>query len=312
MRRMSFAHDHPTSPTNTVPREGRSLEVMLVACIGILVGLLYLPLLHWLGSATLHTGQLTNGALLVGFALAICARNAIAQFKLSPRINDWGLGLLGLAVLCLWLAGRYTLWSLPMVLLSFCLSFSGIVSFLFGKPGVRHFLPALGAFFVFGVLVGLVPKLDWPLRTVAARYASGLLAALGAKVELSLVTGKPPELVLAVGRQAYVVATECNGFGLLTSALLVATILMFQHRMPWHQKLGLLALAIPIAIGCNFLRIVSICLVATRTALPYGLVHETLGVFFYFLGLGLIWMIANRHAHLPAAQHVGPAFPLKG
>src|SRR5882724_2531398 len=105
MRRMSSAHDDPTSLTNTEPREGRWLGVPLVVSIGILVGLLYLPLLRWLGSVTLHTGQLTNGALLVCFALAICARNAIAQFKLSPRINDWGLGLLCLAVLCLWVAG---------------------------------------------------------------------------------------------------------------------------------------------------------------------------------------------------------------
>src|ERR1041384_7391392 len=89
------------------------------------------------------------------------------------------------------------------VFLSFCLSCSGIISFLFDKPGVRQFLPALGAFFVFGVLVGLVPRLDWPLRTVAARYAGNLLAVLGAKVDLASVAGKPTELVLAVGKRAY-------------------------------------------------------------------------------------------------------------
>jgi hypothetical protein len=29
-------------------------------------------------------------------------------------------------------------------------------------------------------------------------------------------------------------------------------------------------------------------------ALPYGFVHETLGLIFYFLGLGLIWKIAGE------------------
>ena len=267
-----------------------------MAAIGVLVGLLYLPLLRWMGQVTLHAGQLTNGAVLVFVALAICSRNAITQLKFSPGINDWGLGLVGLAFLCLWLAGRLRPWSLPLVLLSFCLSFSGLVSFCFGKAGVRLFLPALGAFFVFGMLVGLAPKLDWPLRAMAARHVGNLLATLGAAVKVALVPGRPPELVLAVGGQVYAVATECNGFGLLTSALLVATILMFQRRMLWLQKLGLLALAIPIAIVCNFLRIVCICLVAPRTALPYGFVHEAVGACFYFLGLGLIWLIANRQA----------------
>jgi len=112
-------------------------------------------------------------------------------------------------------------------------------------------------------------------------------------------------LALAVGKQVFVVATECNGFGLLTSALLVATILMFRYRLAWLDKLGLLALAIPIAIGSNFLRIVSICLVAPRTALPYGLVHEVLGVLFYYLGLGLIWLIATRYVFRPNAESKG-------
>jgi len=287
---------HPTPPPTTVWQEKRWPGAVLVLAIGALVGLLYLPLLHWLGRVTLHTGQLTNGALLVCFAIAICTRNALAQLKPSPGINDWGLELLGLAGLCLWPAARLASWQLPLVLLSFCLAFSGIVTLVFGKTGARFFLPAGGAFFVFGMLVGLVPKLDWPMRAIAARYAGSMLAALGAAVNVVLVPGRPPELVLAVGRQAFVVATECNGMGLLTSALLVATILMFRHQMPWLDRLLLLVLAIPIAIVCNFLRIVSICLVAPRTALPYGFVHEALGVCFYFLGLGLIWMIANRFA----------------
>jgi exosortase/archaeosortase family protein len=274
-------------------------SVVPVLTIGALIGLLYLPLLHWLGSATVHTSQLTNGALLVILAMLISVRTAVTRLTLKPAINDWGLVLITLAVLILWLSSRRTFWALPLVLLSACLSFAGIISFLFGKDGARQFLPALGAFFVFGLLVGLVPTLDWPLRTLAARYAGQLLAALGVTVQVALVPGRPPELALSVGKQVFVVATECNGFGLLTSALLLATILMFQYRLQWLDKLGLLALSVPIAIGCNFLRIVSICLVAPRTSLPYGLVHEALGVMFYYLGLGLIWLIANRYVVKP-------------
>jgi len=81
---------------------------------------------------------------------------------------------------------------------------------------------------------------------------------------------------------------------LLTSALIVATILVFQYRLPWVEKLSLWAVSVPIAISFNFLRIVSICLVAPRTTLPYGFVHETLGLVFYFSGLALIWKIARR------------------
>jgi exosortase len=268
-------------------------SMLLVLAISGLIGLLYVPLLQWLGRMTLHTQQLFNGAFLVVFALAICVRDAAEKLRLTPAISNQGVGLIAFALACLWLATRLA--SLPLALLSACLAFAGMVSFLFGKVGARQFLPALSAFFVFGLLVGLLPKLDWPLRAMAARYAGGLLAALGAPVRISLIEGQPAQLLLSVNGRAFTVATECNGFGLLTSSLIVATILAFQHRLVWLDKLSLWASSVPIAIVCNFVRIVSICLVAPRTTLPYGFVHEALGLVFYFLGLGLIWKIAGRY-----------------
>ncbi len=279
----------------------RPTSAVMVVAIGVLIGLLYVPLMYWLGWMALHKEQLASGALLVVIALVACVRNAVGKLRLQPQFSSVGISLLALGFFYLWLAGRSRFWVLPLVLLSFCFAFAGVMSFLFGKEGARQFMPALGAFFVFGILVGLFPKLDWPLRAIAGRYAGGLLASMGVPVKLALAEGQPPQLLLAVKGQIYEVATECNGFGLLTSSLILATVLAFQYRMPGLSKLGLLVLAVPLAIGCNFLRIVSICLVAPRTQLPYGFVHETLGLIFYFLGLGLIWKMAERHETKPHA-----------
>jgi exosortase len=265
----------------------------LVLAISVLVGLVYVPLLHWLGWETLHTQQLVNGAFLVFFALVICVRDAVDELRFDPQVGAHGIGLIALAFVCLGVASRWHSMSLAFLLLSACLAFAGIVSLVLGQAGARQFLPALSAFFVFGVLVGLVPRLDWPLRAMAARQAGSLLATLGVPVKIGLEAGQPAQLFLSVKDRVFVVATECNGFGLLTASLIVATTLAFQYRLPWVQKLSLWALAVPIAIVCNFVRIVSICLVAPQVALPYGFVHETLGLIFYFLGLGLIWKIAG-------------------
>jgi exosortase len=268
--------------------------MVLVLAISVLVGLLYVPLLHWLGWETLHTQQLVNGAFLVFFALVICVRDSVDKLRFEPQVSAPGIGLIALAFLCLAVAGKWHSLSLPFLLLSACLAFAGIASLVLGQAGARQFLPALSAFFVFGVLVGLVPRLDWPLRAMAARHAGSLLATLGVPVKIGLEEGHPAQLLLSVKDRVFIVATECNGFGLLTSSLIVATTLAFQYRLPWVQKLSLWALAVPTAIVCNFLRIVSICLVAPQTTLPYGFVHETLGLIFYFLGLGLIWKIAGE------------------
>src|SRR5690242_3609724 len=107
---MAVSSDQSTAPVAWWP------GALLVASIGVLVGLLYLPLLHWLGAMTLHTGQLTNGALLVIFATVICTRATVGRLKLSPAVNDWGFGLLGGAMVLLWLAGRSSFWLLPLAL----------------------------------------------------------------------------------------------------------------------------------------------------------------------------------------------------
>ena len=292
---MKLATETPTSTSGNRAVRVHFSDVAIVIAIGVLIAMLYVPLLYWVGWMTLHRQQLANGALLVVIALAICVRDAVGKLRLQPRLESLGIGLLALGFLYLWLAGRSRVWLLPLVLLSFCFAFAGVMSFLFGKEGAKQFVPALGAFFVFGVLVGLFPKLDWPLRAIAGRYAGGLLASMGVPVKLALAEGQPPQLLLAVKGQIFEVATECNGFGLLMSSLIVATVLAFQYRMPGLSKLGLLVLAVPVAIACNFLRIVSICLVASHVSLPYGFVHETLGLIFYFVGLGLIWKIAGAH-----------------
>jgi exosortase len=292
---MEPTSEKPLATSDQPAARPQGTGVLILLLLGALIGLLYLPLLYWLGWTTVHTQQLTGGGLLVVIALLICVRDAVGKLRLQPQINNLGLVLLALGFFYLWLAGRSRFWLLPLVLLSFCFAFAGVMSFLFGKEGASWFMPALGAFFVFGVLVGLFPKLDWPLRAIAARYAGGLMASLGVPVKLALAAGEPAKLLLTVKGHIFEVATECNGFGLLMSSLIVATILGFQYRLPGLSKLGLLALAVPIAIVFNFLRIVSICLVAPRTPLPYGLVHESLGLLFYFAGLGLIWKIADWH-----------------
>jgi exosortase/archaeosortase family protein len=271
--------------------------------VAILLVSLYAPLLKWLGRRTLDVSQLTNGALLVVLALLACIQDALRSQRFDPRISNLGLVLVAIAFGMLWLPGRVDFPALPLALLSFCFACAGIVSFLFGGLGVREFLPVLVAFLVFGSLVGLFPALDWPLRAAAARHAGSLLAWFGVKAQLAVVPKQPAELLLTMNGHTFQVATECNGFGLLTSTILLAAILAFRLRLTMLEKIGLLLLAVPIAITCNFLRIVSIALVATHSRWPYGFVHEAIGLVWYFGGLVLIWFLAQRQV----SKEVKPA-----
>lgn len=269
-------------------------SAIIVAGVCALIALLYAPLVLWIGRASVQLTQLSTGAVLVAVTLGIGLRDTWRTARPRPQVNAHGAMLLAWAMISLGAASYLPGWALPLVLLSFCLAVTAVVSFVFGQVGVREFLPAIGGFFALGVLAGLFPTLDWPLRAIAGQQAGHLLALFGQSVELAAVGHRPPELLLRVAGRSYLVATECNGFGLLTSAVLVATILAFQARLPGLSKVGLIALAVPIAIAGNFLRIVGIALVAPRVPVPYGLIHEGVGLIFYGAGLGLIWFIARK------------------
>lgn len=301
MERMPDSLDKTLMRSNGGFLRSHALAVTLILVVGGLLALVYAPLLLWIGRVTLQTTQLTTGGALVLFAVYICLRDTLEKVRLQPRVSTEGMGLFTLALVALWLMRFKIVDPLSLSVISFCLAFAAVISFLFGKPGVRQFMPAIGGFLVFGLLVGLVPKLDWPLRTMAGNYAARTLAWLGNPAQLDLSHVGSPQLNLTVNGRTFVVATECNGFGLLTSSALLATIFAFHYRLPWPGKVGLLMFALPLAIVCNFLRIVSICLIAPRVQFPakwgldtYHWVHEGLGLFFYYLGLLLIWFVASR------------------
>ena len=257
---------------------------------------MYAPLLLWLGRATLSAEQLHNGGLIVLFALVISLRRAILAKPFRPEGNGLGMALvaagLGSLYLVRWMPGL----ALPVALLSFCLAFAGISAFLFGAAGVRALLPAMTGILLLGILAGAAPGLDWPLRAVGAKYSADFLQYLGADVAVALQQGSPPEILLFVEDRAFVVAAECNGFGLISSSLLVAAILGFHYRIPWHAKAALFLFAFPLAVLFNALRIVGISLAATHLPLPYMLMHEGIGLLFYGAALALLWWLASWRA----------------
>jgi len=270
-----------------------AINLLIVLALGVVLASIYAPLLYWLSRATLSFEQLHNGGLIVLFALILSLRRAIRTWRVVPQATPLGLALIGAGIACLSLVQYLPGLAIPLALLSFCLSFAGVSAFLFGTAGVRAMLPAMAGILLLGILAAIVPTLDWPLRSIAAKGSAGLLDKLGMDVKVALHAGRPPQLLLAVAGKRFVVAAECNGFGLLTSSLLAAVILGFHYRLRWLDKLLLLLLAVPWAILSNTLRIVGICLAATHLPLPYVLVHEGIGVVSYAVTLWALWWLAR-------------------
>ncbi|MDY0169832.1 MAG: archaeosortase/exosortase family protein [Thermoguttaceae bacterium] len=284
-------------------RSGSVVNLLIVIALGILLASVYAPLLLWLGRATLSLEQLHNGGLIVLFALLISLRRAIWAGAFRPEGNGLGVALVAAGLVSLYLVRWLPVLALPIALMSFCLAFAGLSAFLFGIAGVRALLPAIAGILLLGILAGAAPWLDWPLRAAGARYSATVLEYLGVDVAVALKQGRPPELLLAVKDRMFIVAAECNGFGLITSSLLVAAILGFHYRIPWTAKLGLFLFALPLALLFNALRIVGISLAAVHLPLPYMLIHEGIGLFFYGAALLLLWWLASWRAEPEPQRH---------
>ncbi len=271
----------------------KAINLLIVLALGVLLAAIYAPLLYWLSRAAISVEQLHNGGLIVLFALVVSLRQAIRTWRVAPQATPLGLALIGCGIACLFLVHGVAGQAIPLALLSFCLSFAGLSSFLFGAAGIRAMVPAMAGILLLGILATVVPTLDWPLRSIAAKGSAELLDRLGMNVKVALQAGQPPQLLLFAPGRVFVVAAECNGFGLLTSSLLAAAILGFHYRIGWLDKLLFFLLAVPWAILTNTLRIVGICLAATHLSLPYGLIHEGIGVVFYAVSLWALWSFAR-------------------
>ncbi len=292
----------PSSSSSSSARADRWIGIATAAALLIV----YAPMLLWVGRASVHLAQLQAGALLVVIAVVLSLREA-AQVPAERRRPGWeGIAGIAAGAALLLAAHAWPALGWPLATLSLGASLAGAVSLLYGRAGVRACLPALAGLALLSLLAAAFPRLDWPLRATAARYAQLWLqgAGFGARVVLSFAP--MPELTLDTGGRLFRVATECNGFGLLSSSLLLAAMLGFRYRLSADRIVALLALAGPLAIALNTLRIVSICVTAVGTRLPYGLIHEGFGQFYLLVGLVVLWQLARWAAALSGPRPASP------
>ena len=137
--------------------------------------------------------------------------------------------------------------------------------------------------------------MDWPLRSFAGQWSSHILNLLGQSSELGIGSkgDAPPMLILLVNEQPFHVASECNGFGVILTSLLLSLLLAI------HKGSSILSTSMNVLIGAiigfafNVIRIVIIVLLAPTLMQHYQLMHEIVGGITYWSSLVIIWILLN-------------------
>lgn len=253
------------------------------------VPFVFYPVLHWAAWTTRQSDQLLHSAaifLLVGLFLVFEER---PRLQLSAQHDRCSLGLIA-ASFSLVAFQLLVPWP-PLLLAALSLAVASIIRFLLGNsaPALNR---ALGAgFFAFLLLAMALPYFDWPLRSLAGEWAASLIGWLGHGTALYLISAQQPALVLEVDGHPFIVAAECNGFGLLSASLLLVILLAVYRRLLLPDVLLSLLTAVFVSFVSNLTRIIIIVELAPHVE-NYYLMHETVGILCFYAALALLsWLI---------------------
>lgn len=274
-------------------QEDQRVDRFFLIAILVVTVTAYAPLIRGVWELSAQTTQALNAFVLIAVAFWEALLSVLKVFPFRPAINTHGFLLLGLSCLALVAASFTAIWLLAV--LGLCLNVGALLSFCFGRRGVEMFYPALAGFGMIVLMLVVVPEVDGVLRLAAGKASAWVLPYLGIRIDF-IVQQEPFEVLLVAERGAGVfnVATECNGFGILMSSVILTWILALRRRVPWYGLIPLLILSAVIGLAFNIVRIVAIAMTSLLTTIRYGLIHEGLGSLIYLMALGTIFLLNWR------------------
>jgi exosortase len=250
--------DLDTTPVRRPIRPSRSSALAGLGIGGLLV-LVFAPALAWLLTAWQVHPYYSHGILMPAVAawFAWRARRDLTTDPPAPA----GLAVVaaGLALhltAAPWAAHPLSVAALLVVLLGLCLLLGG------RRAGRAAALPL--ALLALAIPLPGVERLAPPLAAGVARLAADAAGSMGV-----VVVQAGAQLSVADG--AFVVGAPCSGLRSLVALTTVAVVVAGQAVGPLSRRLALVALALPLALTANWLRLTGLLWLADRFGTEAGL-----------------------------------------
>ncbi len=278
----------------------RQLDFWLHCLLFGLLGLGLWPLTMWFAQTAHDQSRILHALIVLVMASVMLVRFGGVTVTRPLELNASARRALFAAygiLLLTYLAPFVTQSDLAglLVIPAYCCALAAAVRFTFGEGTRQLTRTGAGTLCAFLLLSTFMSPLDWPLRSMAGKWSAYVLELIGQSAELGLFgqASEPPMLVLVVNEQPFNVASECNGFGVIITSLLLALLLAIHRRLNiFDLGLNLLAGAI-IGFMFNIVRIVIIVLLAPSMMERYHLMHEIVGGFTYWACLISVWIALN-------------------
>ena len=179
----------------------------------------------------------------------------LRQTPIHPNL-PWGLGILAVALFVqvagIWLGLERS------ICYSFVFAVVGLCLYCLGTQMTRELAFPL-AFMLFMVPTpgGVLDMISAPLQIISARMAVAFAGLSGVAA-----TNEGVNLLIPAKHIAFQVAVACSGLHSLTAMCMLAALMAYFIAVPLRWKWALFALAIPLALLGNILRIYLVLMVA--------------------------------------------------
>lgn len=246
------------------------------------------PIWRWLWSEWMSNEYYSHGILILPVALFL----AVQRLRLdkqthqsTPSGNNLGILLLGGALITfIWLLNQraYYLAAFAMVLMG-----AGIIWALGGTGLLRKVLFPLG-YLVLMIPLPFIDRITLPLALFTGVCAGGLVRFLGLDVAIVGNAVSLPNAELVIGAQ-------CSGINSLIALSALMTLTAYILSGPLWGRLGLVLLAIPLAMLGNILRVASLLFVARTMGAQAAFVfyHDYSGLAFFLLVFLLMYPLTR-------------------
>jgi exosortase/archaeosortase family protein len=264
-----------------------------------LLGLALWPLTLWFAQTAHEQSRILHALVVLTMASILLVRfggvTVSEPLELNPSAQRALLAAYGLLFIN-FIAQSLSAppWLGLLIIPAYCCALAAVVRFVFGEGTKRLTRTVAGTLCVFLFISIWMAPLDWPLRSLAGKWSGYVLNLLGQRTELGLISQQgEPMLILVSNDHPFHVASECNGFGVILTSLLLALLLAIYRRLNLFD-LGLnLFAGVVIGFVFNILRIVVIVLLAPALMDHYALMHEIVGGITYWSCLILVWISLN-------------------
>ena len=273
------------------------LHALLYSCMGIA----FWPVTRWFVDTAQEQSRIFHALIVLTTATVLLVRfggvSIREPLELNPSarrslVMTFGLLMLSLSAGQINAEHNALLRSLKLLLPAYCCGLASLALFIFGEGAKRVVFTVSGTLCACLGLSILMEPLDWPLRGAAGQWSGWVLSGLGKRVELSLIQQHGiPELILEVNQHPFVVASECNGFGVILTSLLIAILLALYRRLSIYDSVLNILTGVLIGFLFNTIRIVVIVLLAPSLMHHYMLMHEIVGGISYWGCLISVWLL---------------------